>query len=149
MSHAFYLDPLFDPDKLALLGSLISDKINEDKKFIDINTIAVTGYSGVAISGLVSVLTNLPLILVRKGNDSHSDNTVEFPSNLYNLNYIIVDDLIASGFTIDSIHYKMKSTGVISTLKKIYLYNDLSKNREYSYVMNGIAIPVYNAGVLK
>lgn len=71
--------------------------INEE--YPDIDYIVVRGVSGLAIGGPVSFLTGKKLIIVRKGEETHSDQSVEgFP--IANFSFVILDDFACNGTTI-------------------------------------------------
>ena len=73
-----------------------------DKYHIDFDSIAIRGNSGAIMGGALSLITNKPLILVRKkDDDNHSVYNVEGYTGVRR--YIIVDDLISTGDTIGHI----------------------------------------------
>lgn len=127
--HASWLRDVVNPQGLRYCAMKLAQEINKDKETLGINSIAVTGLSGSVIGGLVSYMTDLPLILVRKDEKCHSPYDVEYSDNIgTNLNYCIVDDLIQSGKTIRTMVEKInKENGRRnSQLIKVYLYHDNS-----------------------
>lgn len=144
MGHASWLSPLFEVEKLKLAAKTLAKEINKDKRKMNYKYIAVTGISGVTIGGLLSYKTNLPLIIVRKQDGSHSGYNVEYnPDGVKedSMNYCIVDDLIASGNTVKRIMQMVseKTSFRKVTLKKIYLYSDYEKSE---WNMDGTSYPV-------
>jgi adenine/guanine phosphoribosyltransferase-like PRPP-binding protein len=134
MSHASWLACLFNPEKLEKVANILSKQINSDKLKLKINSIAVTGISGVAIGGLLSYKTKLPLVIVRKVSEhTHSSKHVEYSDWLENLNYCIVDDLISSGDTIERIKKNIEDETEDSKLIKIYLYNGYNSTETRSF----------------
>lgn len=82
-----------------------------------VDAIAVRGISGAAVGFAVAAKVGLPVILVRKrGDDSHSravhERLVESTGNIEvadnTLRYVIVDDFIENGGTIEAIHQSIK-----------------------------------------
>lgn len=85
----------------------------------DFASIAVRGMSGATIGAILAYLLKKDLIIVRKSDhDTHSTYNPE--GRLDGSPYIIVDDLISSGYTMRAILNKIKSRGV---LVGAYLYN--------------------------
>lgn len=107
MAHADYLDNLFIPSMLRMVSTELSNTIKLDQADgMKIDGIAVRGVSGIAIAGIVSANTDIPLVIVRKPDEKrHSSNDVEFPDCYYDhsYNYIIVDELISTGKTVTAI----------------------------------------------
>jgi len=131
------LREIFDPKQLYRVANSIAKKINKDKKTMKIKSIAVVGVSGISLGGIVSYLTKLPLIVVRKEKEEHHGGyNVEYTDYLCGGNYCIVDDLIDSGKTIDNIIEKMKDREDGFTLVKIYLYHPLDRTpkKEYNHI---------------
>lgn len=102
---AGYLEEVFDTDTFkerceqtaALIKKITRYRPRETKP----TAIAVTGFSGVSVGSVVSYLTGLPLIYVRKlDEDTASSRDVEGPVGA---NYLILDDLIATGRTVNRI----------------------------------------------
>ena len=134
MGHCGWLIDSLYPERLELVSNYLAEEINKDKENLEVNSIAVIGLSGYIMGALVSVKTNLPLILCRKNSeDKHSCFNLEFGDELKYLNYIIVDDLISSGDTIRKIKETLflNEFKITSTLKKIYLYRDSDVDSVY------------------
>ena len=130
MGHAQWLNDLFDPELLHFLSEEISCTINDDREHIKINAIVVTGISGSVIGGIISYITKIPLIIVRKSQDgSHSGYSIEYSNDIDGscLNYIFLDDLISTGYTLRRVNDKMKREFNHSKLVKIYLYHEYEK----------------------
>jgi adenine/guanine phosphoribosyltransferase-like PRPP-binding protein len=150
MSHASWLKPLFDPKELGNRADIIAKEINKDKHNLSINSIAVKGTSGLVIGGLISWLTDLPLIIVRDKEASHSEFIVEYPNKISTLSYAIVDDLIDSGATINEIYYKISQLKISQALRKIYLYNPIVISSETTIkLLYGVTIPVFSLDIKK
>lgn len=84
------------------------------------DVIAIQGYSMALIAPMIADRLGKQIVLVRKkGESSHSSRVIE---GLYgkSFNYIIIDDLVASGNTISNLTY---SISVYGTCVGIYLYN--------------------------
>jgi orotate phosphoribosyltransferase len=96
-----YLGPYFDmAQRKRILRKAV--KLVKDLN-LDFDTVAVRGVSGLLWGSLVANKLNKHLVVSRKPNDSsHSAFRVEgkLPSN----GWIIVDDFICSGATVETIH---------------------------------------------
>jgi hypothetical protein len=90
------------------------------------DAIAFRGMSGALVAPIVGYLLGKPVVLVRRGENSHSKYLVE---GLHEVNrYIIIDDLISSGTTINTILQMMRNRHESEFLTPhecvgIFLYN--------------------------
>ena len=98
-----YLSTLMPPDKRkeALRRSLLV------LEKYDYDTIAVRGVSGLLAGTLIADATGKHLIVVRKGEATHSMNQVE--GNQTSEKYIIVDDIVDTGKTANHIMQRVKN----------------------------------------
>ena len=107
-----------------MIATAVTDLQKIDKK-TPFTAIAFTGHSGAALAYPISYILGKPLICVRKKTDcSHYDDSVEGASTAKS--YLIVDDCICSGETIDHI-VKAISAGRRVKPVGIYLYDDSDK----------------------
>lgn len=87
------------------------------------DALAVSGISGLAIGGIVSYLTHIPLIVIRKERSIHTRRVAEIPfEEGEKFTYLIVDDMVASGDTLDYIESTLAPLG--GTELGVYLYFD-------------------------
>lgn len=103
-------------------------KIKAIRKRIPFDAIAFTGTSGAGFGFPLSYLLNVPVIHVRKKTNSHFTGPIE--GTVSSRRYLIIDDMIESGNTINCI---------ISTIKEelkgkarpvgIFLYDDLFETK--------------------
>lgn len=101
-----YHRALLAPHRLKRSIQLLVAAINRSGLRVPI---AVRGVSGFVVAGAVSAELGLPLVIVRKGTDGcHSDYLVEGPREL--TDYIIIDDFLSSGDTIQAIYRDVAST---------------------------------------
>ena len=120
MEHPGYQKKIHDPILLLEYADKIERAI---KKYCpDASAIVIRGYSGAVMGGIVSALSELPLIIVRKEEESaHSWCRVQGVD--FDHKYVIIDDLIDSGNTIDQIVNKMTINGYnMSYCAGIFLY---------------------------
>jgi hypothetical protein len=101
---ACYLSRALDPCKSKVFANAIAAKINLLRKKTAIHGIVATGNSGVVMGSLVSFLTDIPLVIIRKPDEkNHSgERMVEAQLSFTHgekVNFVIVDDLIATGST--------------------------------------------------
>lgn len=140
MAHASWLDRIFDPALLEETAQALASKIGGN-----FDAIAIRGMSGLIIGGVVSVMTKLPLIAVRKRESTHSAyEDVEYSSELSEeeFDYCIIDDLVATGKTIRTIaDVVCRSVSDKAHLRTIFLYDDNSYHDLYT-IVNGERIPL-------
>lgn len=96
------------------------DKTISDLRGIEFETIAVRGVSGLLIGSIVALEMNKVLAIVRKpGEGTHSFYSVEgAPTG----RYIIIDDLICSGKTVETIIDAMKAKYHFCPCVGVYCY---------------------------
>lgn len=99
-----HLDSILDPKRSKLIVKNLSYLIKNSK--IDFDYIAVSGYSGSLIAVPISIDFNKRIVVVRKENESRNsayDVEMTVIDACESYKYIIVDDLIFSGKTINHI----------------------------------------------
>lgn len=102
-----YLRSALHGASLTEIVSALIGKIEAEK--LDFDAIAVRGTSGLLVGPMIAAMMNKSLVVVRKPNDgSHSGYEVEGASVASSahsepLRYIIVDDLVCSGSTVQTI----------------------------------------------
>lgn len=120
-----------NPKKLRTIVNRASKKLKLLQKKLKFDTIVIRGNSGSCVGYPVSVKTGIPIVIVRK-DSSHGD-PIEGECNM--TNYIILDDFIFMGGTVNIIH------------KKIAAY---AKDRQYGDVKCvGIALYANDSGKRK
>jgi orotate phosphoribosyltransferase len=95
---ASHLRQPHDPKKLRSLVRRTKKVLLELRGREPFDAIAFSGVSGAAVAYPISMQTDIPLLNVRKADNSHG-SPIEGSSRLIG-SYIIVDDLIESGTTI-------------------------------------------------
>jgi adenine/guanine phosphoribosyltransferase-like PRPP-binding protein len=124
-----YLEGVFDPKKL----SGIVNRIVSTLRPLQYDAIAMSGMSGALVGSIVANRLGKPMMLVRKPHEekfSHSRQKIE--SGVQHnrpICYVIIDDLISSGDTINRIRYAIENENVNSTCIAIVLYAQESEPR--------------------
>lgn len=146
-----------DPEALGLFVKRSADKILEIAAEKKIDFIAITGMSGAAIGFSVSILTKIPIALVRKSDDdTHSWYSIDVPQSaeghddfrehLRNKkarkNYLILDDLIENGKTVSRVYNKVRRSMNNTSCLGIVLYNDICTHKPFKLSSKKIA-PVH------
>lgn len=108
MNHPDWLKPIHDPRELRRVVNLIVaeiGKLNPPPRFL-----AVRGTSGTAIGGAVSLVSDLPLVVVRKDEDDSHAKHYGIVQGMHGTGgyYVIVDDLVDSGNTVQAIASAVK-----------------------------------------
>lgn len=130
-----YLQEIYSVKTFTKLVNRAARKIKNNSSKYPFDAIAFRGTSGAALAYPLSFLLNVPLICCRKCK-SHCYYKVEGCLNARN--YIIVDDFIETGKTIDNIIRNIKRYSLSgSKLSAIYLYNKnvgVSSYKDYPLV---------------
>jgi len=71
--------------------------------------VVVSGNSGVSAGFAALAYADFPLVLVRKDNDSSHGSPIEGPGGFVMGNYVILDDLIGTGATLERIRNKIRT----------------------------------------
>jgi len=132
----------------------------QDPKFDRVDFIVGTGISGTLLLVPVSLKVNIQCGVIRKSLDvdsdhedggSHSSHDVEYTPYDRNVNrYIIIDDLIESGKTIDMIIRAMKAVFPHSQCTGIILYQNYDGTKdEFSNGWNGIPLTCLNNDIFE
>ncbi len=102
MEHPSWERKIHNPKSLAALA----DQIGKWCKENDVDALAVCGVSGLVPASVVSAIYGINLIAVRKEKDNTHGYKVQGPE--YVGRWIILDDLIESGKTMDYILATMR-----------------------------------------
>ena len=105
-----------------------TERIKTLRKKLKFSAMAFTGSSGAAIAFIVGVAAQIPIIYVRKDDESCHGNRVECNTDKDIQRYLIVDDFISSGDTIRGIYDKIQARAREFNYKEptcvgIYLYD--------------------------
>jgi adenine/guanine phosphoribosyltransferase-like PRPP-binding protein len=118
-----YLHKVYRTDQFVKTVKLAATRIRKFRRKVKFEAIAFTGSSGAALAYPISFLLGIPLICVRKNaKDNHSGLKLEGAVSA--ASYIIVDDFIESGKTINKINRTIRLRNDKSNCVGIYLYND-------------------------
>jgi adenine/guanine phosphoribosyltransferase-like PRPP-binding protein len=122
MIKTSYLEKVYYPNEFAKLIKKMTAEIKTFKKKNQFDAIAFRGTSGAAVAYPLSISLKIPLICVRK-DSSHSYLKVE--GCIGALKYIIVDDFIESGKTMNKIINSIKKANKKAVPIQIFLYGSL------------------------
>ncbi len=136
-----YLGKVYGKEFLTLVPKVVK-KLRAIKRKHPFDAIAFTGSSGAALAYPLSYLMKMPLIHVRKDDDSHySSGLIE--GTISSKRYVIVDDFIESGNTIKriikTINKELKKSGAKPAA--ICLYSDYVVKPFFKYY--GTQVPVF------
>lgn len=135
VGHSSYLAPIYDPVRFKNLIARVAQEIKAFRKENRFDAIAFRGSSGAAAAFPLSLRLGIPIIYVRKDNESGHGQKVEGPNKAVKT-FIIVDDLIASGRTVKAILDALPD----ATCLGIFLYKD--RPDEPLFPFEGRNIPV-------
>jgi adenine/guanine phosphoribosyltransferase-like PRPP-binding protein len=140
-----YLESVFDQQKFLLTidGSLKVARELQSRYHYD--TIAFCGVSGSALAFILSLCMGLPLLCVRKYNDSSHhvmSSSSHTEGNMDAGKYLIVDDLICSGKTVNYMLDTIASELPDAKCVAMMMYSS-AEDRYFQYGYR--SIPVYSS----
>lgn len=140
-----YLEDVFDPSKLVLVVNRTALQVPNIRLKVPFEAMAFTGMSGASMAFSVSYLTGIPLLAVRKDSDgSHHvswEGLLEGATKVST--YMILDDGISSGDTVNRIVNKIKEKNPNARCVGILLWN--SSVREGMFSLDyGYKVPIYS-----
>jgi adenine/guanine phosphoribosyltransferase-like PRPP-binding protein len=128
-----YLDIAMDVSTRRKTVAEVNEIIRKIRKRVQLDAIVCRGISGMSIAFQVSDATDLRLVIIRKTDEVCHGNPIEFGTDTSSKradkaikNYVIIDDFITSGHTMNTIMTKMADVG-IHTVPTIILYAYQSK----------------------
>lgn len=127
MAHASYLKGIFLPAIRSVVIDEMCYMLRNKKK--DFDSIACRGVSMLTIGSIMAHKLKKQIVVIRKGESCHSNYTTEFFTEPKS--YIIVDDLISSGKTIEAVVESLPNSNHYGTI----LYRDIVDNI-YAYNKN-------------
>jgi adenine/guanine phosphoribosyltransferase-like PRPP-binding protein len=124
-----HLRPILQDGGVAYVGSQLIEYARELD--VEFDAIAVCGYSGAIAGSILAYAMNKNLVIVRKeSEDCHSPLTRE---GVMCGDYIIVDDLVNSGSTIEKIVNEVDDLCEYAECRGVLLWNNFDdKPRELS-----------------
>lgn len=133
-----YLNNVFNPCRLRRIA-IEAEVIREREKA---EIVVVRGLSGVLVATAMSTLFGTPFAVVRKDTESSHGEPLELGDRLGKFkNWIIVDDLISSGKTIEQIADRVRYCWSISgKCKGIILYHDRSAGETWEVLEKKVPI---------
>jgi adenine/guanine phosphoribosyltransferase-like PRPP-binding protein len=81
----------------------VSVKLEQIQKDVGFDAIACSGSSGLHPAGILSIALQVPIIYVRKENETSHGSEIECNSRDLLKQYIILDDFVCSGSTVNHI----------------------------------------------
>lgn len=150
-----YLSCLLDPEtRTQVFRDFV--KLIQDSK-VEFDVVAFRGMSGALIAPSVAECLDKGLVIIRKDDGCHSPYTMEGAVGFNR--YIIVDDFICTGKTINAIARKVKVECPQARCAGIFLYHELGAPTAWrlgveQYEQNdpgfvGESAPVYSMKVIK
>ena len=96
-----YLQTVLKPPFAKIIADKTTALIQDNICRGDYDCIVFRGVSGALIAPIVAYKLGVPVVPVRKGENSHSSNLIELVGDY--VHYLVVDDLISSGDTMREI----------------------------------------------
>ena len=123
-------------------------KIGISKSKVQFDTIACRGISGLAIASLIARDLNKQVAVIRTVKSKHRGHTVEVfevPKK-----YIIIDDLISSGDTMNEIHASMRRRYYKIQIVHIFLYDKYADDKpRWSFDDKMVTITITSTGKIE
>jgi hypothetical protein len=101
-----YSEVMFTPDRLRRVVAEIALHLPRLRAEYGFDTIVVSGKSGAAVGFALSMVTDINVVFVRKGETTHGD-MIEGPSGHEFTRYAFLDDFVASGSTRDRVQAEL------------------------------------------
>lgn len=118
MNHPTYESAIHDPQQLTAVAQRVAEWCLEHK----VKHLVCCGVSGIPVCAVASAMYDLSLIIVRKdGEKRNTPKNVQGPDRQID-EYVIVDDLIETGATVDHIRGQMLKQEPQAKLRAILLY---------------------------
>jgi phosphoribosylpyrophosphate synthetase len=145
LANASYSGPIFDQKNFVKKVAIVHERLSNLKNRLPFDAVAVTGKSGLAYGFALQMLSDaFPLIVVEKpGTNHHSGYNVQGHYGHKVEKFIILDDCIDTGSTVENIcssiekhakNYRM----AVPTFLGLALYNDYMKEgNEYKRISPG------------
>lgn len=131
-----YNPELFDPTLLRARVTRVSRNLEVLKSKLKFERIVCTGKSGMGLAFPVSIMTGIPVVVVRKEAEQSHGSQVEGNSDPF-FKYIILDDFIDSGDTCVKIISRLETYATRDSIERcdpptcvaIALYSDTESHR--------------------
>lgn len=137
-----YTEVHYSPRAMRAHAAALAAYLPELMRDTGAEAIAVQGKSGIAMAFAVSMLIDIPIIVVRKPSEGSHGREVEGP-NINIRRYLILDDLVATGSTVRRVvdrlseysAYNLECAGVVVYLPHL--------NETHTVYVGRNAIQVY------
>lgn len=93
----------YTPSRLRAKAAQLAELIPKAMAETGADAVCVTGKSGIALAFATLMLVDFPLVVVRKRGEKTHGSMIEGENGTSFTKYLILDDFIASGMTLDSI----------------------------------------------
>jgi len=133
-----------NPTKLRNILIKANDAFVKLRKTLKFDAIAFSGSSGAVIAFPLAVSHEIPVIYVRKANEQSHGFAVECNGEDQIKKYLIVDDFIASGATIDWIANQVKAyaRGPVK-LVGVFCFSDSDQRGGGCRIVRGEKVKIY------
>lgn len=147
--YASYHNINVTPERLKIRVDAMIKAVKKFHSKTPINHIVVQGMSGQAVGWPVGYKLGIPVAVVRKEKEKKSCHAGESPiiGDGHLTNYIIIDDGIYSGATIDRIVKAAKKDNSIAKCLGIFLYNQVEMCSVYCEKTKYKNIPMHKIEV--
>lgn len=148
MLQSDYLVKVYQPDTLSAIVNKMSVQMIKLRKDLKFDAIAFSGFSGSSVAFPVSIQTGIPLLAVRKDADDshHKSGYGVLEGAIHSKTYVILDDLISSGSTVERIISRIEEYNPAAQCKGIVLWN--KDRKDYIWVSYETEkIPKYKDGI--
>jgi adenine/guanine phosphoribosyltransferase-like PRPP-binding protein len=151
-SDGGYSDIQFD--RMVLMGTArrIAEQLPKIMRLHNADAVAVTGKSGLSLAFATLMLIDFPLIVVRKPGENSHGNALEGTTGVDVSRYVILDDFMSTGRTVDTIISKLSEYGrrhdEVITPVAVFEYARTAGGLPGRYVVRdgdhkGLHVPVY------
>jgi hypothetical protein len=105
----------YNPESLRDTAKRIAAVLPQLMQHTGAQAVAVTGKSGLSLAFATLMLVDFPLIVVRKRGENTHGSSIEGTPGVSVQNYLILDDFVASGATVQTIVTDLARYGVMQS----------------------------------
>jgi orotate phosphoribosyltransferase-like protein len=135
-----YLRETFDAKKVRIIVRAMTKMVKDSN--VEFDTVVFRGMSGALIAPILAYRLKKYVAVCRKESDgSHSGHSGKLEGNVDIKNFIIIDDFIDMGTTVEIILKTVKDCSPSSKCVGIFLYRSSSYGERFD--CRGVKIPVF------
>lgn len=141
-----YSEVMFSPEKLRRVVAELAAQLPNLRDVFDFGTIVVTGKSEAAVGFALSMVADINVVFVRKGESTHGD-MIEGPDRHAFNRYAFFDDFVASGRTRQRVQDELTAYALSRDMpapERVLTIEYQTSDRAMSEIVTRCGDPVFN-----